>query len=385
MSEEWNVRRLEDLVLIKGGKRLPRGELLTNSRNSHPYVRVTDMNGRHISKENLQYVPEDIFPLIKRYIVNKGEVILSIVGTIGLVSIIQKELDNASLTENCVKLRPLDSNLSGRFLYYFLISQKGQAEIKKGTVGSTQPKLPLYNIQKIQIPLPPLNIQSRVANILSSLDDKIELNLQMNKTLAAMAQTIFREWFIDFRFPGFDGKLIDGLPPEWRNGYLIDIMDLLYGKALKSDERKRGNYPVVGSGGIVGTHGSFFVSGPGIVIGRKGTIGNVYWIERNFYPIDTTFFIKDLLGASSLYYHYFILRNQFFRRISSDSAVPGLNRNEALRNKVVVPTVQIVNLFNETIKPVFDKIRVNSDNITTLTILRDSLLPKLMAGKISLL
>jgi type I restriction enzyme S subunit len=204
----------------------------------------------------------------------------------------------------------------------------------------------------------------------------------MNKTLEAIALAIFKEWFVEFRFPGFDGILVDGLPKGWRKGHLSDILDLQYGKALKSDDRRQGSYPVIGSSGVVGLHDTFHVKGPGIVIGRKGTIGKVIWIDENFFPIDTTFFIKDLLGTSSLYYHFFLLRNQSFQKISSDSAVPGLNKNEALRNYAIVPQVEIINRYSEIAKPVFARMNLINIENNTLTQLRDSILPKLMTGKI---
>jgi type I restriction enzyme S subunit len=201
-------------------------------------------------------------------------------------------------------------------------------------------------------------------------------------TLEAIAQAIFKEWFVDFKFPGFDGGLVDGLPKGWRNGHLIDILDLHYGKALKSEDRKDGVYPVLGSNGVVGFHNTYYVEGPGIVIGRKGTIGKVIWVDQNFFPIDTTFFVKDSLGTTLLYYHFFLMQSQPFQKISSDSAVPGLNKNEALRNKVIVPNVQIVNRFNELARPLFERMNLINIEIQTLTLIRNILLPKLMAGKI---
>lgn len=227
-----------------------------------------------------------------------------------------------------------------------------------------------------------LTVQSRIASILSSLDDKIELNLRMNKTLEAIAQAIFKEWFVDFRFPGFDGELVDELPKGWRKGKLGDIINLRYGKALKTEERVLGKYPVVGSSGIVGFHNIPLVKSPGIVIGRKGTIGEVIWMDEDFYPIDTTFYIEDRINADGLFYHYYLLSLQDFNRIGSDSAVPGLNKNQALMNKVTIPDIIILNKFNRIINPLFTKKYLNFQENKILSEIRDILLPKLMTGKI---
>lgn len=156
--------KLKNIVQIKSGKRIPKGTFLINIKNSHPYIKVKDMKKYKIKlNDNFEYVPDNIFPKISKYTVNTGDVILSIVGTIGNVSIIDQSLDNASLTENCVKLVPNDELLS-EYLYYFLISSNGKTEIQKGIIGSTQPKLPFYNIEQINIPLIDINKQKHIVN-----------------------------------------------------------------------------------------------------------------------------------------------------------------------------------------------------------------------------
>lgn len=354
-------------------------------QNAHPYIRVSDMGNRIIDKSKLLYVPDKTFTSISRYTVNDGDIILSIVGTIGLISQVTAELDNASLTENCVKITNLNGVLR-EYLYYFLISENCQNEIRSKTVGTTQPKLPLYNINSLQIKVPPLPTQRRIAEILSALDDKIELNRQTNATLEAIAQAIFKEWFVNFNFPGATGEMVESelgmIPKGWRVGKLGEICEFAYGKGLKSEIRVEGKYPVVGSNGIVGTHNDYLAEGPGIVIGRKGTIGEVTWVHQNFFPIDTTFYINDLLGVNDLYFHYFLLKEQDFKKIGSDSAVPGLNRNQAYVSLVVIPAKDVINQFNDITKAVFADIYNYSNESSTLATIRDSLLPKLMSGEI---
>ena len=189
--------KIKDIVKIKGGKRLPKGENLQTIPNQHPYIRVRDMKGKYISLNELEYVPDNVFPQIRNYIVNENDVIISIVGTIGLVSIIDKKLDKASQSENCAKLSGLDY-IDAQYLYYYLISDFGQEEIRKVTVGAVQPKLPLYGIENIEIDWKTRNERINIIFILESLDKKIELNTQINQTLEQIAQTIFKSWFIDF-------------------------------------------------------------------------------------------------------------------------------------------------------------------------------------------
>ncbi len=197
--DEWCEVKLGKLAKIKGGKRLPNGSGLVEYPTNYPYIRTRDIKGHKISVNDLLYVPESVFPSIKNYIVSKQDLIISIVGTIGLCAIVPDVLDKASLTENCAKLVNLDDEkIDRKFLYYFLVSPNGQDAIEQRIVGSTQPKLPLYNIKEIPLLVPPLSMQQSITAILSSLDDKIDLNRRTNETLEAMARAIFKDWFVDF-------------------------------------------------------------------------------------------------------------------------------------------------------------------------------------------
>ncbi|MGV7223178.1 MAG: restriction endonuclease subunit S [Nitrospinales bacterium] len=311
--------RGEEVSSIKGGKRLPKGKILTELPTQHPYIRTRDINGHKIAINDLLYVPDDVFPLIKNYVVKKDDVIISIVGTIGLCAIVPTDLHLANLTENCAKIVNIDDKkLEKKFLFYYFISPDGQDEIEQRNVGSTQPKLPLYNIKEIPVPLPPLPEQEAIASVLSSLDDKIELLHRQNKTLEALSETLFRQRFVE------------EAQEDWEEGCLGDVIELIYGKGLKRDIRTGKGYPVIGSSGVVGYHSEFLVEGPGIVIGRKGTLGKVIYLWDNFFPIDTTYYIKSKVESDSLLYEYFLLKTLNFEEMNSDSAVPGLNRNIAL-------------------------------------------------------
>lgn len=155
LPEGWEVKKLNDFCEIKGGKRLPKGEELNNLKNGNPYIKVADMTkGKFIVLNNsFQFVSNEIQKSISRYIVEKGDIIISIVGTIGLVNIIDTSLEKANLTENCYRLTNF-KNVNSDYLYYYLMSTIGKKEIELRTVGGVQAKLPMYNIQSIPIILP---------------------------------------------------------------------------------------------------------------------------------------------------------------------------------------------------------------------------------------
>lgn len=191
--------KLGTLAAVKGGKRLPKGINLISTTNSHPYIRVRDLNDQRTLElnSNYEFVDDETQKQIARYIVQKGDIILSIVGTIGLVAMVGESLDNANLTENCVKIVATEK-IDSKFLYYYLKSSKGQAEITRGIVGAVQAKLPIKNIQDIDVWLPRKDIQTKIASLLSCLDDKIELNNKINENLERQAFSLFHMLITEF-------------------------------------------------------------------------------------------------------------------------------------------------------------------------------------------
>ena len=124
-----------------------------------------------------------------------------------------------------------------------------------------------------------------------------------------------------------------------KNAHLGDLVQFIYGKGLPARDRKPGAVPVYGSGGIVDTHNQALVQGPGVVVGRKGTIGSVYWTARDFYPIDTTYYVVPKTEDTRLRYIYYLLKTLPLTRMNTDVAVPGLNRSNALQLKVSIPSL----------------------------------------------
>ena len=190
--------KLGKVATVKGGKRLPKGINLITKPNPHPYIRVRDLNGKKTLEldGSFEFVDDETQKAISRYIVTGGDIVLSIVGTIGLVSVVGDSLNEANLTENCVKLTSL-SGIDRDYLYYYLKSSYGQQEIARGTVGAVQAKLPIKNIQDISIPLPDEVTQRKIADILSSLDAKIEVNQRINDNLYEIVNAYYTSLFKD--------------------------------------------------------------------------------------------------------------------------------------------------------------------------------------------
>lgn len=177
LPEGYSIVSLDSLCTVKGGKRLPADCELLDDPTEHPYIRVRDVGGsRYVClTDQFQYIDEETHQAISRYIVNTGDIVISIVGTIGLLGKIHSSLDKANLTENCVKLAGIHT-VTSDYLYYTLCYKKQIKEIDLLTVGAVQAKLPMYNIQSMKILVPPTKLISDFQKKMNALDEQIEAN-----------------------------------------------------------------------------------------------------------------------------------------------------------------------------------------------------------------
>jgi len=296
-----------------------------------------------------------------------GDVLFATVGTIAEVAILKE--NRGCIAQNLVALRAEQKLVFPDFLYYSLVNPTTKQALVSLDISSVQPSIKVPHLLEIDFLLPPLPEQRTIAGVLSSLDDKIDLLHQQNKTLEGMAEALWRKMFVEEADLG------------WKTGKLGDLIELCYGKGLKEENRIAGKYPVLGSSGIVGYHSESLVKGPGIVIGRKGTLGLVNYVEQDFFPIDTTYFIKSKTNSGKLFFEYFLLKEFSFEEMDSDSAVPGLNREIAQSMEFVIPDIGVILEFNGWCQLLFAKMTENQGQIRTLSRLRDTLLPKLMSGE----
>ena len=321
---------------------------------------------------------------------------------IGVPAFIKEDIDNLLCGYHLVILRPSTGKVDGAYLFYALNTQESKHQFHANANGITRFGLRKGDIENITIPVPPISEQRAIAHILGTLDDKIELNRRMNETLEAMARAIFKSWFVDFDpvrakaegrptglpdeidelFPdSFEESELGEIPKGWEVKSIGEVVEFAYGKALKVSNRKPGKVLVFGSNGQVGLHNEALVKGPGIIIGRKGNPGIVTWSYEDFFPIDTTFYVKKTRIISSLKYLFYALKTQDLPSLSADSAVPGLNRNLAYMSKFLVPNEKVLMAFDGQIDLIFQMIYANEKEINTLASLRDTLLPKLISGE----
>ncbi|MCI0507045.1 MAG: restriction endonuclease subunit S [Gammaproteobacteria bacterium] len=415
-----------------------------------PMVRCTDVKYGRLKLDDTFRVSDEVFEeFSRRYKPSYNDIVITRVGSYGITALVEDT--NFCLGQNTSVIIP---KINPRYLYATLNSPQIKNQIESSVVGSTQKTLSLKAINNLEIPRFDPEIEERIGKIIGELDDKIELNRQINQTLEQIAQAIFKSWFVDFEpvkakiaakkrwqaenetvdtssptcyaeesdnaqnansladvmnraamraISGKSDEELDQLNPEqlkqltataalfpdelmeselgvipkgWEQKRIDDIMELAYGKALKSTDRLHGAVPVYGSGGVTGSHNKSLVDGPGIIVGRKGTVGSLYWEDRAFFPIDTVFYVRT---NTPLTFCFYLLQTLGLDRMNTDAAVPGLNRDNVYRLPVVF-NAEVAAAFDRIIEHLRNLMRTNAQQSQFLASLRDVLLPKLLSG-----
>ena len=389
--------KLGEVAMVKGGKRLPKGINLITKPNSHPYIRVRDLNGKRTLEldGSFEFVDDETQKAISRYIVTNGDIILSIVGTIGLVSIVGDSLNEANLTENCVKLTSF-SGIDRDYLYYYLRSSYGQQEIARGTVGAVQAKLPIKNIQNITIPLPDEVAQGKIAAILSSLDTKIEINQRINDNLMQQAVTIFKSWFVEY-------SPFDGIEPkEWETVNLEKITSLI-SRGIAPKYSDNSDQIVINQKCIrnhmidlsqARTHTPKVINEKWLRFGDllinstgDGTLGRAaqVWFQPQNITVDSHVTVVRPAKENLIFYIglWGVLHEREIESLHTGSTgQTELPKERVKALELHLPDNGTLDRFNTLIAPMAAAIVSKQNENNKLATLRDALLPKLMSGEI---
>ncbi len=273
-----------------------------------------------------------------------------------------------------IVFRAKDNISDSYFIYYLITSSSIREPAIKSMVGSSgRQRVQTDVVANLSINLPPLATQQKIAAILSSLDDKIELNNRINDNLERQAQAIFKSWFVDFE--PFGGRMPEG----WRMGKLSDLINVKYGKDHK--KLKDGNFPVYGSGGIMRYVDKFLYDKESVLIPRKGTLNNVFYINEPFWSVDTMFY-AEMTKENLAKFVYFFVKGKDLNAMNAGSAVPSMTTEILNAMEVVIPNEEWLLKFEAVVSPMFKQIKECVIENRNLASVRDSLLPKLMSGEI---
>ena len=204
---------------------------------------------------------------------------------------------DACFPDSIIGFIPDEDKADAKFIKY-LFDAMLQDRAKQISPGAAQDNLSQAKLLSLKFPVPTITEQRQIASILSAYDDLIENNRRRIQLLEEAGRLLYKEWFVHLRFPGHERVTItDGVPEGWEKSTVGQTAPLKYGKALRKDRRIPGPFPVYGSSGIVGTHEKALVPGPGVIVGRKGNVGSVYWCKSDFHPIDTVYYVESDTSA----------------------------------------------------------------------------------------
>lgn len=274
-----------------------------------------------------------------------------------------------------------ESKCDVRFIKYFFNTV--QERMKMVSQGATQDNLSQDKLLRFGIPCPPLETQRKIGDFLSAYDDLIETNVCRIALLEESAQLLYREWFIKLRFPGHElVKVVNGVPEGWCRNKLDAALFLQRGFDLPSANRKDGNVPIYASTGINGYHSEAKASGPGVVTGRSGTLGVIHFIFGDYWPLNTSLWVKEFRLVTPIV-GYFMLLELNLAQYNSGASVPTLDRKVVHQIEVLIPDKKIMDEFDVHVIPIFEQIKNLKDWNTKLAEARDALLPKLMSGQLA--
>lgn len=412
MNGEWREIRVGDLVSrgvleISDGYRVRNEEL---GPEGIPFVRGGDIRDGWINTNTEDHIRPELIERVRAKLTQPRDAAFITKGTVGRAGRLRPEQPPVVFAPQVAYWRVNDREvLDPTFVFYLMRSYEFQAALDgvKTHGAMAADYVSISQQHDFSFRLPDIASQRSISHILGTLDDKIELNRRMSETLETMARALFKSWFVDFdptrakargeapesicrrlgitseilaQFPNciVDSELGE-IPEGWEPRRVDDLLELAYGKALKASDRTGGPVPVYGSGGITGLHDVCLVSGPGIIVGRKGTVGSLYWEDRSFYPIDTVFYVVPHIELTFCFY---LLQTLGLERMNTDAAVPGLNRHNVYRLAVLLPPAGLRREFDRIVRELRGRLLACTQEIQTLSALRDVLLPKLISGEL---
>lgn len=397
MAGEPGMSTLGDVAIVKTG---PFGSQLHAHdylEQGVPVVMPFNIANRRIDTSAIARVAQADADRLSRHKIAVGDLVFSRRGEIDKCALVTPSEVGWLCGTGCLLARLDVTKADPSYVSFHISSAETREWLRAHAVGLVMPNLNTGILSRLPLRLPSLVEQRSISGVLTALDDRIEANRRMNKTLESVARALFKSWFIDFdpvrakaaaqptgliaEIDGLFPSLLDesGRPTGWRTERLDHVLELSYGKALSAQVRRSGTVPVYGSGGRTGWHDESLVDGPGIIVGRKGTVGSLYWEDGAFFPIDTVFYVRSDLPLTYCFYR---LQTLGLESMNTDAAVPGLNRGNAYRLAFTAPPAALALEFDRIVSVLRQRIKLNTEQSSTLAALRDLLLPKLMSGAI---
>jgi type I restriction enzyme S subunit len=405
-------------TIPKGWQKLPINDLVdivvdNRGRNPDYYVlkgvpvidNVLIKGERKINLgEARRFIDNDTYSSFIRKYNQENDVLITLVGN-GYGNVALSPKGKSIIMQNTIGLRCNDSG-DNVFLFYNLsLNKKLLADLN---IGAAQPSIKVGDLLSVELIIPPISEQRAIAAVLSSLDDKIELLREQNKTLEATAQAIFKEWFVNFNFPGATGKMIDSelgeIPEGWRVGKIKDLIDILSGFAFSSsDFSQDGNYKLVTIKNVQDRHfdpetkdrlSALPVRMPeycklnsgDILLSLTGNVGRICLVNGdNFLLNQRVAKLKEKNPSDYAFTYLLFLQDSIFSLLqstASGTAQQNLSPIQTKEIEIIIADRKTLDQFGMVANKLIQKINDNNSQVETLSKLRDTLLPKLMTGNV---
>lgn len=389
----WEKVKLGDICeSISDGDHLPPPK----SVNGIPFVTISNVNSSNqFDFKNTMFVPQEYYEkLDEKRKPRINDILYSVVGSFGIPVFI-KENRPFVFQRHIAILRPNESRIHPRYLYYKMLSKDFYMKADAVAIGAAQRTISLTSLRNMEISIPCKDLQKRIADILSAYDNLIENNQKQIKLLEEAAQRLYRQWFIDLRYPGHETtKIVDGLPQGWKKEKLVDFADVVMGQSPKSEfynQEKKGLPFHQG----VGSYGTRFVKDDiySSSVTRIAEAGSILFSVRA--PVGRLNFTKNkvIIGrglaainhkAKCQSFLFYMLKDRFFKDdiLGNGAIFASISKDELLNQKFVIPSRELMSKFNTIASAIDDKISTADAQIQHLTQSRNRLLPKLMNGEL---
>ncbi|WP_288927035.1 restriction endonuclease subunit S [uncultured Akkermansia sp.] len=357
------LRNIADIQTGPFGSQLHKEDYVNNGT---PIVTVEHLGNRVFTKQNLPKVSDKDKVRLTKYVLQKGDIVFSRVGSVDRCSYVDEVHDGWMFSGRCLRVRPI-GDIDPLFLYYFFCLEKTKQFVRNIAVGATMPSINTKLLGEVEIVYPVLDVQRKIVKTLSAIDEKIENNQKINDNLLTQAQAIYTEIFST------------NAKSEWKQGHLSDLISVKYGK----DHKKLvdGHYPVYGSGGIMRCVERPLCEKESVLIPRKGSLNNVIYVNEPFWSVDTMFYTEMKKPNVAKFVYHFV-KSKDLASMNAGSAVPSMTTDILNAMEVVIPSSTALSQFENIVSPMYLAMQENKKQNEKLSELRDNLLPMLMSGEI---
>ena len=378
-----NKKFLKDIADIQTG---PFGSQLHKedyAEEGTPVITVEHLGNRVFTEQNLPKVADKDRKRLYKYILTKGDIVFSRVGSVDRCSFVDAEHDGWMFSGRCLRVRP-NTDVDPLFLYYFFCLEETKRFVRNIAVGATMPSINTKLLGEIEVVYPDMESQKKIVSILSILDDKIEINKKINDNLQQQAQALYNQCFPY----GVD----DDLPTGWRIGTVGEIIEIHDSKRIPLSGAERAKmekktYPYYGAAALMDYVDDYIFDGKYLLLGEDGTVVDeagypiLQYVWGKFWVNNHAHILTGKLGfnVESL---YMLFKQTPVKAIVTGAVQPKISQANLRSIQVVIPPQKLLIDYNNQIAPLFALLRTNEEANKSLVALRDTLLPKLMSGEL---